>query len=750
MSGTLATRNFRADDAGGVDQRFKGAPPQSAEDIVNARIDPVGGGWLFDRGLESWWDPSPTLTPGLDTTKFDTYFVQPIDSIYVWQKQYTEQVYYLIESGGTLYYWWGNKGTTAVGNFYDDLVVLDTGRHIAKANEPGTQYVPYANKLVIINGWDAPVIFYGREEVRDYSFTLPTPAPEVLDIQPDYLAGTSALENSVAAPHFDETSTLGLGDPGNGKTNTYYYKVTFITDTGSESPLSSANGLSWTPSATAATQERFGVVLKHLPIGGRGVVARRIYRTKNIKLPELSGAADATYYLVKQVNDNTSEFFIDVTPDSELVETAPGISDTSTISNTYQFGAAWNSSMWLGGGSSQPTRLIFSKQGLPEQFGAFDYFDIGNTNGGAITALVPYYNNLIVFRQRSIDVVRVGNGGSYQVSQLIPDIGTIATNTIKLVPGVGLMFLGYDGIYAISGGLDGGSTFNVQKVSDGLIKETQRINKSYLAKATAVYSSKEREYWVHYTPIGKVSNCRGIVFHTQDGKWSFRRSLSDETYWYFNFNCLASDPAGNIIIGTRPHWVGTPTVLGATGDLVGLHVWSGADYWGYRLTNIGPSQTSLRWSTAGLSLPRTRYESGWTDFGDNTMKNRVFSVEAELIAFGDIDLLLNWSQDYSSVVTSAGTQKQAMSETLYTATEDAVLGPNNGLSKNYFTVGTSSLQEPRLIRVRWDVNTKLVTTFRFRLETEGHPFHLLGYSINFDTRAQQALNQRINLGKGQP
>jgi hypothetical protein len=312
------------------------------------------------------------------------------------------------------------------------------------------------------------------------------------------------------------------------------------------------------------------------------------------------------------------------------------------------------------------------------------------------------------------------------------------------------MFLSYDGIYAVRGGLDGGSTFSVEKVSSGLIKETQRINKTMLAKATATYSTKEREYWVHYTPLGKVSNSRGIVFHTQTGKWSFRRSLTDETSWYFNFNCLASDPAGNIIIGTAPHWSGTPTVLNSWGALVGLHVWSGSTSWGYRLQNTAHTQTSYEWTPTALQLPRTRYESGWTDFGDNTVKNRVFSVEAEVIAFGDIDLLLNWSQDYSSVVTSAGVQKQAMAETLYTPEEDAVLGPDNGLSKNYFTIGTSSLQEPRLVRLRWDVNTKLVTTFRFRLETEGHPFHLLGYSINFDTRSQQALSQRINLGKGQP
>jgi hypothetical protein len=140
------------------------------------------------------------------------------------------------------------------------------------------------------------------------------------------------------------------------------------------------------------------------------------------------------------------------------------------------------------------------KQGLPEQFGAFDYFDIGNTAGGAITGIAPYYNNLIIFRQRAIDIVRIGNGGQYQVSQLNPEIGTTAVNTAKLVPGVGLMFLGYDGIYAISGGLDGGSAVSVQRISAGLAKEIPLISRAALPRATAVYSAKEREWWCHYIP----------------------------------------------------------------------------------------------------------------------------------------------------------------------------------------------------------------------------------------------------------
>lgn len=753
MSGVLATKTFRAPAAGGVEQRYKSSDQNVAEDIVNARQDIVGGGWLFDRGIEPWWNPGAQLTPGLDTAAFQKYFVDPVDALYVWVRSGGEQVYHLIESGGNLYYWWGNKGTLAVASFYDDLVLLDSGRHIRKVNEPGTQFISYGNRLLIINGVDRPIWFYGNAKIRNWGFSLTTPAPEVLDIQPTYLAGTSVIEDSTAAPHFDSNSTIGMGDPTNGKVNSYDYKMTFITDTGSESPLSTPNGLSWEATASAATQQRFGVVIKHFPTGpaGAGIVARRLYRTKNQKLPELSGAESANYYLVKQINDNATDFLVDIIPDAELIDAAPSISDTSVISTGWSSGATWNGSIWLAGGSRNPTKIIYSKQGLPEQFGAFDYFDVGNTAGGAITGLTAFYNNLIVFRQRSIDIVRVGNGGMYQVSQLTPEIGTTAVNTAKLVPGVGLMFLGYDGIYAIGGGLDGGSSITISKVSPGLAKEIPLINRAALPRATAVYSAKEREYWIHYIPNGFTYNCRGIVYHVDNGQWSLRHSQTSGDEYLWAFTALASDPVGNIIIGTQPHWTASPFIVenDPVGYLVGLHVWSGNDGWGKSLTLTSITNDSYEYTTASVPKPICYFESDWIDFDDNSIKHRVFYIELDILAYGDNLLTLEWRQDYSYVTNSAGGQKMAKSEKVFTTGEDPVLGPNNGASKNYFTVGVSPLQEPRVIRLRWDVNTGLVDHFKYAVYSTS-AFHVLGIDIHYSDTEQMPLNQRINLQQGQP
>lgn len=748
----LSRKKITFENLAGIEQRWKSPTMNAADDITHARVDPLGGGWLFDRGIEPWWDPGTTFTPGLNTSLINALFVNKVDALFVWSKQNTEQIYYIVESGGKLYYWWGNKGTLAVADFYKDWVLLQEGRHIPKLNEPGTQFIPYANRLLIINGYDKPLLFYGREKIRDFGFTLPTPSPEPLDIQPKYLDGTDDLNVGVAAPHFEPKSSIGLGYSSNEEFNNFDWKMTFITDTGSESPLSSATGISWETDGTD-TRKKFGVVIKHLPLGpsNGGIVARRLYRTKNQKVDTSAGANDSTYYLVNQINDNTTEFYVDIIPDGQLVDTAPSISDSATIQTGYSFGATWNGSIWLAGGSQNPTKIIYSKQGLPEQFGAFDYFDVGNTAGGAITGLAAFYNNLIVFRQRSIDIVRVGNGGMYQVSQLTPEIGTTAVNTAKLVPGVGLMFLGYDGIYAIGGGLDGGSSITISKVSPGLAKEIPLINRAALPRATAVYSAKEREYWIHYIPNGFTYNCRGIVYHIDNGQWSLRHAQTSGDEYLWAFTALASDPVGNIIIGTQPHWTADPFIVenDPVGYLVGLHVWSGNDGWGKSLTLTSITNDSYEYTTALVAKPMCYFESDWIDFDDNSIKHRVFYIELDILAYGDNLLNLEWRQDYSYVTNSAGGQKMAKSEKVFTTGEDPVLGPNNGASKNYFTVGVSPLQEPRVIRLRWDVNTGLVDHFKYAVYSTS-AFHVLGIDIHYSDTEQMPLNQRINLQQGQP
>ena len=96
--------------------------------------------------------------------------------------------------------------------------------------------------------------------------------------------------------------------------------------------------------------------------------------------------------------------------------------------------------------------------------------------------------------------------------------------------------------------------------------------------------------------------------------------------------------------------------------------------------------------------------------------------------------------------------KPSKSEIVFTANEDPVFGPaDNTVTKAPFQIGQDALRGGRIVVIRWDVNTKLVENFRFRVrQPDGKPFHILGYNINYNTSDQSPLNQRTRLQKGQP
>lgn len=740
-------------DAPKIDQRWKESSG-AAERIQNFRIDPQGDGWLADRGLEPWKSFAGAKILQSQTSP---YLTAPVDSQFIWTKQSTGQVYHFIEQGGELYYLWGNNGNfTLASDFWSDKITIDKDRRIRKLGDSGTQYIPYGDRLLIINAFDRPIWFYGDNRYRDFGFTIATPSLQVLPIQTVFDASND-LQEGINHPRFVEDDVLGLGNDGNTDTSYYSYRMSYVSDTGSESPLGAVASVNWTNSTSWTFKH--APFLQDISTGKKGIVARRIYRTKNQRTAGLTiGGADQLFYLVKQIDDNSTTDFIDTRPDTSLINEAPSLTASSQISSTFAYGAAWNNRLWLGGGPDHPTRIIYSDDGFPEQFNAFSYFDIGASSGGHITQLFPYYNNLIVFRERSIEIIR-NLDGVFTISQLTPDVGTIASNTICLVPSVGVTFLNKDGIYAVVGGLDGGSTVTVQKISDTIGKEIQNINVAGLPNCTAAYSKKEKEYWLHYVRKGETYPTRGIVIHTYNGAFSFRGATDKADEYLWTFTTIATDPDGNFILGTKPDWrdpitggASNPLTTGSVGRLVGLQVWSGATYWGNTLTTGALQQETFRQYTGSAgALQKNLWESNWINFGDQTIKHRVFSVEMEMVSFGDNLVLLEWGQDYDIKWNGAGTNKITKPELAFTTKEDPVFGPADiTVSKSTFIIGESNLKAGRIVNIRWDVNTSLVENFRFRVtQSSGKPFQILGFSINFTSSDQPPLNMRAT-GGGQP
>ena len=726
--------------AGGVDERWR-AETNAASEIVNLRIDDQGLGWVDDRG----WEP---VAPPAALDRYTGSDIQPIYSAFVWTLNQGAEVYYLQENGGALSWVHCNANTVLGAGARSPLYnELDSGRAIPKSDDAGTQYIPHGRMLVILNGIDAPMKFYGGRRVELFGWHSPPNAPYVYSPDPDYFetTGAGALRNPQGTVAVRHLSPRGLGKADatvNVQKNHYKYKVSWISSTGSESPLSSATPALWEFDHTDE-QGRYGVMLRDIPVGPAGTVARRIYRTMN--LIDTDTVNQSAYYYLGQIGDNSSTDYWDLIPDSLLSTPAPSLTDSVTISPSLKYGASWNGRMWLAGGNAQSTRLIYSVAGAPEQFRAFDFFDVGVRQGGSITGLFAYFDTLLVFRERAIDIVLSNDEGTgFTMTTLDPEVGTTAINTVSLVPGLGVVFLSYDGVYLISGATGGVvGSLSAQKISQPVQREMNRVSVSSLARASAAYSHKEQEWWCHYPVDGNTRNTRGVVYHVLQGVWSMRHSTNTSDIGAHEWNAITTNPAGWFILAPQTQVVGS-LVIGQTfvGYNLGLQVWSAHRNAGLKI-NCVVADNGIYTKSSVVTGPALEgiWASTWDDFGDDSTHKRVLSVYVDVVTFGHNTINLDYATDYGTDYTAAGAVAPAVVDIYGGSSEDVVYGTSSNPYDSVAIIASSKWTHGRVTRIRWDVRTGLITWFRWRLRSTSK-FHVLMYRTEYVPGDRRILNVR--------
>lgn len=714
---------------GGINQVL--IPSIGDANIVNNCRYVSEGGWKANVGFESWWHApaSWTITSDIATK----YFTDKVDAVYQWKRQGTNDIYTFIEQGGRLYYAIGNKGqgATYTGAFYEnDLVTIDSDRYIPKLSDVGSQFVNLGQHLLIINGRDRAILFSGDQVYRDFGFVLQTPSCDPLDVATEYQ--NNKVLSGGAAVFYEKVSQYGLGDVTENVQYTYSYQMTMISDLGAESPLSATQSVSW--SIPNAQDKRYGVALD-LPIGQEGVVARRIYRTKEI------ATNGELYYFVAQLNENSSRFYIDALPDKYLVDQAPSFTASTPITTDWKFGEVWDNRLWLAAGS----RIIYSNKGIFEQFGALAYFDLGNQTGGDITQLIAFYNNLIVFRESAINIISFDTN-SYNISTITNTLGTVASKAVVVIPQLGVVFINEQGVWMLSGGLNGGASINMRKISKPIDKLLRRVNRSMMHKAIAAYSYREKEVWLHVPTDDSTTPDFGFVLHLtpQNPMWSIRTDLETPTNSYWS--AMTTTVNGYFLLGNDPNW--TPALNAETNKLGALQVMSSSSHWGQsgKITAFGDNVTLQITDTAHNGH---MWESAWYNSNENSVKVRYYSVEVRIMSYGDNGFDFFYGVDYSYTESTTSTQKQAKSETVYTIKEDAVFGVADlSITKVPFTVNSSKIAEGRLITLRYDVNTELCDQFKFGVRTtNSQQWHLLSFNILSDSVAMPALNQSTKVSR---
>ncbi len=700
---------------GGVDELL----PQedgSATKVENFTVDPATGGWDNRIGYEKFF-PNATLYEPFTTER-------RIHSLYVWSTHSGARTYCLYESENIaaarcdLNFLVGHTGAPGGG-----IVPIDRFRRIPTLDEPVTDYEPFGRYLIIVNGHDKPLKFDGERENNEvlslgWDAIPGTVSPWVPDVgslagqggfglgQKQYygIAGTIVLnventQNSGVPIGFQEI--VGLGSVTDNETHSYKWRVSFVSETGSESPLSPSSELAQWTNTNTGLQLRQAVFLQGLPIGPKGTVARRVYRTKNLGTSTKADNAE-NYYFVAEIKNNVEETYTDYTSDKLLNTLAPP--DTASVifpCPGARFAATFKNCLFLDGGQADPTRIYYSNPLNPDSFSASDYFDVGVRDGGDITGLFAYYNSLILFRESSVELVRGDSVNGFNVVPVIQGIGCRAINSVTAVPGVGIMFLGNDGVYRIFGGLDGGSQVQIEKMTTNLVKTEKRFNPALLARASATYSPKWRE-WHCYMPVdGEEKPAFGLVYHVDKNAWSTRTS--------FPVGCIASDQNGELIFG---HNTGKPSGVPSTWE-TGLFVISRTRHEGYSVAFIGGENKAIE-----RAAPTSIYKSNWMDMGKAAQKKFIKYVYLHVMTKGDNTVALKYFKDFDYTGISSSGEKMQRADHADQVVFDTAIWD------------TAVWEDPMFTTIRYPIALSASSFFAFEVETN-NDFVLVGYSLEF-------------------
>jgi hypothetical protein len=680
-----------------MDQR-QSQDQDACTEIVNFTVD-ENGCWDNRIGYERYFPGQATFAPFASDLA--------IDGLFIWETHLGARSYVLYQTGSALKYLKGNPASA---------VTLRTDRTAPATNEIGPDFAQAGRYLVIVNGHDEPLLYRGESRLYQLGFSTVPPALHPWGIDTTKPAGATALpdEESVQIPAGYRDAGLG-GDVADDE-NRYRWRYSWLFEDGSESPLSPVSeDVAWTTAGSGASWNAMRMVayLDGIEPGPVGTVGRIVYRTRNLIDWNNQDGADELFYRVGLIPNNSERSFYDHLADSQLGSLAPDDSASVTFPCLSAHTCAFYRGSLFVAGRADPFRLYYSVAGRLMQFRALDYFDVGSRAGGGIVKLHTFYDHLLVFRQRAIDAVRYTAEGGFVLTPLVEGIGTEAGQTVTTVPGLGVLFLGYDGVYLVAGSMIGGATMEVKRVSDLVERTCMRLNSVSMPRAVACYSPKWKEWLCHFPADGSDINNLGLVLHLRNNAWSLRETWPVGT--------LAVNGNGDIIFG---HNQGNTSGL----DLVpaGLFVIS-------RRRCKGQVSNGLAPPALVDEAPHTsRIKSAWVDMQNAAVLKKARYVEMVAKTQGDNETAVVLYADYR---------------------HDGETGPSHSLQVPRRTAlpvwntatwnGTGcTWEEERLVDVRYDLDPqRSAVRYAWEVETT-NDLVVQGYLLDATSRGQRETEGR--------
>lgn len=471
--------------------------PNYADVAQDLELDPRGG-WREAAGFDQIVLDSGGASPfvGVGTVKSMFWFSQQNGGIQ----------WLLWEQGGTLVHFNGSLSTAA------KWTTLATGRYQTSMPSSGTQYVAVGNNVWIFNGEDVPLRFDG---VTTYQagFTGAAPTVSVDGFSEGFVHGSS--------------SGLGLGDEATADADggcATAYVMTETNEFGTESPPSPvAASVSWTVAAGSGTTRYFTRVVVP-PRSRADVVSQTLYRCMNARGAGLQD--QSVFYKLTEFRGAEGCVYVDDAPDSYL---GPALDPAQfgPWPAGARYGGHFKGCMFLAGMPSEPDVVVYSSPVSIENFPTANFFRVGDPDSGEVTGIYPTRNALVVFKRRGIYLITGDPRAGFVARTLTKDVGCSGVNTVKELPGIGLVFASDAGVYVLIGiSQEGDAPAQVEHISKEIQDFWQyRVNRGALANASGVIHHARKQYRLVVPTDGQPENDTALVYHYERATWTIEPNV---------------------------------------------------------------------------------------------------------------------------------------------------------------------------------------------------------------------------------
>lgn len=365
-----------------------------------------------------------------------------------------------------------------------------------------------------------PGAFQDFATLNDYAFIVDGVDP---NIKTD---GANIYELGVPAPVAAPAAAILNPTVGHLPAGTYQYVYTWVTSTANGSQESNPSPpVSFTITGPNAPGDiaLSGITVSPVPaIGSQQIIARNIYRT------EVNGG---TFFFLTQIADNVTTTYNDTTiTDAQLgieVEFDNDIPPILSMIETHK-------DRLFGVDPAFPSNLLFSKQYRHDQWPILNSIPVGLNDGDTITAIVSFFDQLVIFKRRAIYVLSGDDNINFTLQKVQTDdrVGAL-NNRVPSVLDNKVMFLSERGVYSFDGLR---IKYESQKIEPFF--DTARpfdvftFNWQFESIACAInYSNSTKSWYFLAVPTGSTAeNNLVLVFDNVINQWTFFDGI--------NANCL--------------------------------------------------------------------------------------------------------------------------------------------------------------------------------------------------------------------